>query len=142
VLDILSLLLAFILPILAGPTAGLVFVRLLKRGKGWHQIPFWGLLVVLNLLVAYWMVVTSNEWIPVAGMAACLFTPVAAILTLLAMGFAWRRLQAAGGTDPARKSWFTVGLVLIPALQMGLLAALVVVGPALCTWAHVVCKDW
>jgi hypothetical protein len=136
------LLLGFIPPLIAGPLAGLTFITILKRGKGWSQIPFWALLVVLNLLVVFWVASSSGVWLSISSFSACFFTPVAPILTMLVMRRSWRRFEVAGGVDMAGKRRFNVGLVLIPALQIVMFVALILFGPLLCKVGLVVCQDF
>jgi hypothetical protein len=140
-LAIVYLLVGFIPPLVAGPMAGIVFINILKRRKGWYQIPFWALLVVLNLLIMYWVVSSSGEWFSVSSFSAFFGTPVASIVTVLVMRNAWRRLEAGGGLEAADKRWFTAGLVLIPAVQVGMFVALLIYGPLLCKVGLVVCQD-
>jgi hypothetical protein len=137
---IVYLILGIIPPLVAGPLAGLIFINILKRGKGWYQIPFWVLLVAVNLLVMLWVVSSSGTWFPIASMSACFFTPVACILTALVMRKAWRRLEAAGEAIPAHRRWFTIAYVLIPALQIMIFAALIILAPWLCKVGLVACQ--
>ena len=140
-LAIVFLLLGFVPPLITGPLAGLVFIDILKRGKGWYQIPFWVLLVVLNMLVVYWIASPSDEWFPISSLSACLFTPFASIVTLLVMRQAWRRLGTASGVETAYKRWLTIGFVLISALQTEMLVALLRFAPMLCKVGLLVCQD-
>jgi hypothetical protein len=142
-LALVYLMLGFIPPLAAGPLAGLVFIDILKRGKRWYlMVPFWVLLVLVNLLVMFWVVSSSGAWFPISSTSACLFTPVASIITVLIMRFAWRKLEATGGMDVARKRWFTTGLVLIPALQVMVFVAMVILAPWLCKVGLVICQDF
>ncbi len=140
-LAIVYLFLGFIPPLIAGPLAGLTYINILKRGKGWYQIPFWASLVAVNLLVMYWIAGSAGVWISVSSFSACLFTPVAAIVTVLVMRSAWRRLEGSGGVDAAGKRWFTLGFVLIPAVQIGMFVALILFGPLLCKTGLVACRN-
>lgn len=136
------MLIGFIPPLIAGPLAGLVFVDILKRGEKWLQIPFWILLIAVNLAIVYWIASESDEWFPILSFSACLFTPAASIVTLLLMRHAWRRLETAGRVAPTLRGWYVVGIVLIPILQLGMLAALWLLGPSLCKLGWMVCQDW
>jgi hypothetical protein len=140
VLAIVFLFLGFIPPLITGPLAGLTLIYTLKRGKGWYQIPFWALLVVVNLLVMYWVASTSGKWVSISSVSAYVFTPVASFVTVLVMRSAWRRIQVPVGVDAAGKRWFTVGCVLIPALQIVMFVALFLFGPQLCKVGLVVCQ--
>jgi len=57
------------------------------------------------------------------------------------MRFAWRRLAASGKIDVARKNWFSIGLVLIPALQIAAFVALLLFGPLYCNVGLVACPN-
>ena len=136
---ILYLLLGCIPPLAAGPLAGLAFINILKRGKGWYQVPFWILLALVNLLVMFWIASSTDAWLSISSFSACFFTPVAAIASVLVMRIAWRRLEAAGKIAATRKGWFSTGLVLIPALQVASFVALLLFAPMLCKTGLVVC---
>jgi hypothetical protein len=140
-LAIVYLLVGFLPPLVAGPLAGMAFINILKRRKGWYQIPFWALLVVLNLLIMFWVVISSGEWFSVSSFSAFFATPAASIITVLVMRNAWRKLEAAGELGAVSKRWFTAGLVLIPGLQVGMFVALLIYGPLLCKVGLVVCQD-
>jgi len=135
------LLLGCIPPLAAGPLAGLAFINILKRGKGWYQVPFWVSLVLVNLLVMFWIASSTDAWLSISSMSACFFTPVAAIASVLVMRIAWNRLEAAGKIEAARRRWFPVGLVLIPVLQIVAFVALLLYAPLLCKTGLVVCQN-
>jgi hypothetical protein len=138
---IVYVLLGYVPPLAAGPLAGLAFINILKRGRGWYQVPFWILLVVLNLLVMFWVASSTDAWLSISSFSACFFTPVAAIASVLVMRVAWRRLEAGGKIDAARRRWFPVGLVLVPALQIMAFVALLLFAPLLCKTGLVVCRN-
>ncbi len=135
------LLLGCIAPLAAGPLAGIVFMDILKRRKPWYQIPFWALLVLLNLLVMYWVISSSGVWLSISSFSAFFATPVAAILTVPVMRIAWRRLETNGLIAPVHKDWLPFGLVLIPVLQIGTFVALLIFAPLMCKAGLLVCRD-
>ena len=136
---IIFLLLGIIPPLVAGPVAGVVFLNILHRGKGWYQIPFWLALVGLNLLVMLWTVSSSGKWLSVSSFAAFFFTPAAAILTPLVMRRAWNKMEAAGTVNGKQKAGYTVGVLLIPVFQVGIFLAMLILAPWLCTVGVLVC---
>ena len=140
-LAIVYLLVGFIPPLIAGPLAGFVYITLLKRGKDWYQILFWVSLVVVNLLIFFWAVGPLGAWFSLSSFSAFLFTPIAPFLTVYVMRRAWRRLEATSGIVLAGKCRFTIGIVLVPALQILVLVALFLLGPFLCKVGFVVCQD-
>jgi hypothetical protein len=140
-LAFVCLLLGCIPPLAAGPLAGFAFIEILKRRKPWYQIPFWALLVLLNLLIMYWVVRESGVWLALSSLSAFFVTPVASILTVPIMRYAWRRLEATDGIEAAYKRWFTIGIVLIPVLQIGLFVALLFLAPWLCRAGLGICRD-
>jgi hypothetical protein len=125
----------------AGPLAGIVFIDILKRRKTWYQVPFWALLVLLDLLVMYWVISSSGVWLSISSFSAFFATPVAAILTVPVMRIAWRGLGAKGLLETVHKGRFTTGLVLIPILQIGMFVALLVFAPSMCKAGLLVCGD-
>jgi hypothetical protein len=140
-LAIVLLLLGFLPPLLAGPLAGTSFITILKQEKPWYQVPFWFLLVILNLLVMIWVATSSGSWLPIASLPAFFFTPIASILTVFVMRNTWRKLEASTQIEKSRKRWFTLGLVLIPALQMSAFVALLIFAPSLCKTGFLFCPD-
>jgi hypothetical protein len=138
---IVCLLLGCLPPLVAGPLAGIAFIVTLKRRKMWYQIPFWALLVLLNLLIMFWVASSADIWSSIASLSAFFVTPVASVITVLVMRKTWRRLEVSNGVDVAATRWFTIGLVLIPALQIGFFAALLIYGPWLCNAGLVICPD-
>jgi hypothetical protein len=140
-LAMIYLLLGFVPPLVAGPLAGIAFIETLKRKKAWYQIPFWALLVLLNLMVMFWVASSSGMWLPISSLSTFFITPVASIFTVFVMRNAWRRLEVNNGVDATDKRWFTFGSVLIPALQIGMFVALILYGPWLCKVGLVICRD-
>jgi hypothetical protein len=136
---ILYLLLGCIPPLAAGPLAGLAFINILKRGKGWYQVPFWLALVLVNFLIVFWIATSTQPWLSISSFSACFFTPLAAIASVLVIRIAWRRLDAHAEVDPARQRWLPIGLVLIPALQVVSFVALLLFAPMLCKTGLMVC---
>jgi hypothetical protein len=126
------LLLGGLPPLVAGPLAGMVFIEILKRRKLWYQVPFWALLLLLNPLIMFWVASSTGGWLSIASLPAFFITPVASILSVFVMRNAWHRLEADHGVDVSYKPWFSLGLVLIPALQIGFFAALLIYAPWSC----------
>ncbi len=135
------LLLGCLPPLVAGPLAGIAFIEILKRKNAWYQIPFWALLALLNLLILYWVITSQGTWLPTASLSAFFVTPAASILTVLMMRNAWRRLNNTAGVSMPRKTWFTLGIALIPLLQVGMFAALLIYAPWLCKAGLVTCPN-
>ena len=135
------LLLGCLPPLVAGPLAGIAFIEILKRRKMWYQVLFWALLILLNLLIMFWVASATGAWLSIASLTAFFVTPIACILTVFVMRNAWRRLEVDHGVEGSYKPWFTFGLVLIPALQIGVFAALLIYAPWLCKVGLVICPD-
>jgi hypothetical protein len=139
-LAIAFLLLGFLPPLAVGPLAGLAFITLLKRDKMGYQIPFWASLLLLNLLFMFWVATSAGVWLPIASLTTFFLTPITPILTVLVMRKAWRRLEATKGVAAAHKRWYCFGLVLIPAVQIGMFVALLVFAPSLCKDGFLICR--
>jgi hypothetical protein len=139
-LAIVYLILGLIPPLVVGPLAGLAYIYMLKREENRYQIPFWVILVVVNLLVMFWVINSSGTWLPISSSSACFFTPVMPILTVLVMRIAWRRFNTNGEIDADRKRLVTIGFVLIPALQFAIFVTLIIFAPGLCKAGLVVCQ--
>jgi hypothetical protein len=140
-LAIIYLILGLIPPLAAGPLAGLAYVAILKRGKGWYQLPFWALLVAANFLIMFWAISSSGRWLPISSLSAFFLTPVAPIFTVFVMRKAWRRLEVTSGTNTKRERRFITGLVLIPAVQIGMFAILIADAAWLCKIGLILCKN-
>jgi hypothetical protein len=136
---ILYLLLGCIPPLAAGPLAGLAFISILKRGKGWYQIPFWLALILVNFLTMFWIATSTLPWLSISSFSACFFTPVAAIASVLVIRIGWRRLNTRAEIDPARHRWLPIGMVLIPELQIVSFVALLLFAPMLCKTGLMAC---
>jgi hypothetical protein len=93
------------------------------------------------MLVMVWIASARDAWGSVSSFTACFITPVAAILSVLVMRAAWRRLEATGKIDASCKNRFSIGLVLIPALQIAAFVALLLLGPLLCKIGLTVCQS-
>jgi hypothetical protein len=141
-LAIIYLILGFLPPLAAGPLAGLVYITILKRGKGWQQVLFWVLLAALDFLVVFFVIQAPGRWLPVASLPAFFFTPVAAILTVFVMRRAWRKTGAGEDASPSLKRRFIAGLVYIPALQLGSFLALIRYVPWLCQVGWMACNPF
>jgi glucose-6-phosphate-specific signal transduction histidine kinase len=137
---ILSLLLGFLPPLAAGPAAGIAYIEMLKRRKLQYQAAFWALLVFLDLLIMFWVASSSGTWSPIASLSAFLATPVASILTVFVMRNIWRRFESSGGIEASGKRRFTLGVVLIPALQIGMFVMLLIFVPWLCKAGLLICQ--
>jgi hypothetical protein len=140
-LAIVYLLLGFVPPLITGPLAGLAFVSIVRRGKAWHQIPFWVFVTAANLLIAYW-IATADEWLPGPTFSTCLFSPFASTLALILVLRARRGLRKATPMDGPRERWLLAGSLLIPILQLAPLIVLWGIGPALCQLGLVACQQW
>ena len=69
------LILGCIPPLAAGPLAGLAFIDILRRGKGWYLAPFWVALLLVNLLVMFWIASSTDAWLSISSFTACFFYP-------------------------------------------------------------------
>jgi hypothetical protein len=137
---IIFLLLGFLPPLAAGPLAGIVFMKFLKREKVWQQILFWVVLVGLDLLIMVWVASAAGRWSSISSLSAFFGTPLASILTVYGMRKALRALETSGSIDAHRRRWFTLGTVLIPALQLASFTALLIFAPILCKAGLIFCR--
>jgi hypothetical protein len=136
---IIFLLLGFLPPLAAGPAAGIAYIEILKRRKLQYQVAFWALLVLMDLLIMFWVASSYGVWSPIASLSAFIATPVASILTVPVMHSARRRLESKAGIERSDKRRYTLGIVLIPALQIGMFALLLIFAPWLCKEGMLIC---
>jgi hypothetical protein len=137
---ILSLLLGFLPPLAAGPAAGIAYIEILKRRKLQYQAVFWPLLVFLDLLIMFWVASSSGTWSSIGSLSAFFATPIASILTVFVMRSTWRRFESSGGIEASDKRRFTLGVVLIPGLQIGMFAMLLILAPWSCKSGLLICQ--
>jgi hypothetical protein len=139
-LGLIFLLLGLIPALVAGPLAGLIFINILRRSKYWMQIPFWGILIILDVLFMVWSITSRGTWLPISSVSAFFFTPATAVVTFFVMRYSWRRLDINLTQERMRKRRFTSGIIGIPALQIGMFAALIIFTPGLCKIGLVICQ--
>jgi hypothetical protein len=138
---IASLAAIFLPPIISGPVAAIVFVAVLRREGRWRLPLFWASLLVVDFAAMMFMALTLGEFIG-PGFFACLLMPVFAVGTLVVLVLVRKRAYRVVGEDEKRRTWYVVGALLIPFLQMAVTAALLVVGPLLCYLGIRPCSDW
>ena len=137
---IIFLFLGLVPPLFGGPAAGIAYIEILKRRKLRYQAAFWALLVLTDLLIMFWVASSSGTWSSIGSLSAFLAAPVASILTVFVMRNAWRRFESSGGIEAPDKRRFTLGIVLIPALKLGMFATLAIFAPWLCKAGLLICQ--
>jgi hypothetical protein len=104
---------------LTGPAAAFLYIALLKRGHRCLRWIFWALLIVVIILLGILIAHTFGDFFPGPGCLTTLLTPAAVLFTLLVFRFQTKRFYQAVGEDPDRRRWFQLGMLLLPALQLG-----------------------
>ena len=122
---------ALLYPVLSGPLAAYLLVRVLRRGDRRLMFIFWPALVVVHVLGFLFLTTTKGEILSGAGFLSCLVTPIVAVATALALRIFLRRRGEVVAGDPWRKGWLTAGTVVIPLLQLVTVFASVLLGPSL-----------
>lgn len=131
-MTLLRLLPGLLLPLVPGPLAGVLFVSLLRRRASRAAfVAFWAGVALANLAVLAWIAIAGRDLSNFGGSTACLFTPAAALLTVLFMQIAWRRSGFTAGTTSVPRRAFLLALLLLPALQLLLPALAALLGPFL-----------
>lgn len=115
---------ALIYPLVSGPAAAYVYVRLNSRVRSWSLPAFWFVLIIIHVAGAT-SIIKSSDALYTQGFFSCLLLPVFAAGTALALRFSsWRAAQYhSGHTDSDVRMGTSV--LLIPLLQLaaGFLAA-------------------
>lgn len=141
-MDILEIILGIILPLIPGPFAGFIYIIILKRKDYKWMFPFWILLIAAYILIGYRFVSISSEFFSLSGMLSCLLTPVAAILSIIVIRIAWKKINTNNQIDKLSRRLYLLGLIIIPTLQLFFLFLLSILGPQLCQSGITKCSDW
>jgi hypothetical protein len=104
--------------LLTGPAAAVIYITLLKWGRRRMVWIFWPFLIATTILLGILIGHTFSDFFPGPGCFTTLFTPAAAILTLLVFRLQVKRFDQAIGHDSHRRRWFQSAMLLLPALQL------------------------
>jgi hypothetical protein len=140
-LTITFMITALLPPIISGPGAAALFVAAIKSKRRWSLPLFWVALPALDIAMIVW-VALSRGGLFGPDLLACALTPVIALVTMLALMLARKRVYRRLGEDKGRRRWYGVGVVAIPSIQMALMALFLLLGPYLCELGIGSCPDW
>ena len=81
----------FLYPVITGPLAALIYLRVLRPDDIQRVRWFWLGLLVVNALGFFFLIATSRESLIDPGFFSCLVTPISAVLSALVLRFGGRR---------------------------------------------------
>ena len=126
------IILILLYPVLTGPLAALIYLRILLYRAGKRVILFWlGLLVVHGLGFIFLTAITGDNLFD-PGFFSCLITPLLAVLSALVLRFGGLRMAEEPAWGLQDKRWLLLGTVIIPLLQLITMGSFVVLAPYLC----------
>ncbi len=120
---------ALLFPVITGPLAAFIYVKILKQDRQWLWVLFWPVLIAINFTSFYILADGSDDFFDIAGFLACFFTPIIAVSTALGMRLYLSRFYQAEGDDLKRGTWFHIGTVLIPLMQVVTIFLMIVYMP-------------
>ena len=132
---------ALLPPIVSGPGAAALLVAAIKSERRWALPLFWVALPVLDFAMIVW-VAFSRMGLFGPECISCAVTPLIALVTLLALMLARKRVYRHLGEDDGRRRWYGVGVVAIPTIQMALMGLFLLLGPYLCELGIGSCPEW
>jgi hypothetical protein len=123
---------ALLYPLLTGPVAALVYLRILRRTHTIVLFWFWLCLLVANGLgFIYLAVITGNDLLA-PGFFRCLFTPAFSLASVLVIRLGRSRMNEEISDQPHTKARLMLGSILIPLLQILTIGVFALLAPYLC----------
>jgi hypothetical protein len=124
--------LAVLYPLLTGPVAALVYLRILRRTHTTALLWFWLCLLVANSLGFIYLAVITGEGLLEPGFFSCLFTPVFSLASVLVIRLGRSRMNQELSDQPYMKARLLQGVILIPLLQILTVGLFTLLAPYLC----------
>jgi hypothetical protein len=127
---ITSLVLIFLYPVISGPVAAFVYIKILKRKEHWLRYLFWPVLIIVNIAGFFLLLYTLGDFMFGPGFLACLITPIVAVGTALGLRLFSPRFYQEVDRDPGQKRWYLMGTFFIPLMQLGTVFILILLAPS------------
>ena len=124
--------LAVLYPLLTGPVAALVYLRILQRDRSKALAWFWICLLVANGLGFSYLAVITGEGLLEPGFFSCLFTPAFSLASVLVIRLGRSRMNEEFSDQPEMKARTLQGVILIPLLQILNIGIFALLAPYLC----------
>lgn len=124
--------LAVLYPLLTGPVAALVYLRILRQNHRTALVWFWLCLLIANSLGFVYLAVITGEGLLEPGFFSCLFTPAFSLVSVLMirLGRSYMNQELIG--QPYMKSRLLQGVIFIPLLQILTVGVFTLLAPYLC----------
>ena len=132
---------ALLPPFLSGPLPTYLWLKMGSSPNWRWQMPVAAVLAVALNLVAAALIVANMEGLVGAGFVACMLTPITALVTALLSRISLRRGYLTLPENVSQRRWLQVGIVAIAVLQIGMVTAVVLIAPSLCTLGLRTCFD-
>jgi hypothetical protein len=124
--------LALLYPLLTGPVAALVYLRILRHGRSITLIWFWLCLLTTNILGFIYLAVITEGGLLDPGFFSCFFTPAFSISSVLVIRLGNLRMNEEFRDQPSMKSRLLLGAILIPLMQILTIGIFALLAPYLC----------
>jgi TctA family transporter len=124
--------LAVLYPLLTGPVAALVYLRILRQNHRTALVWFWLCLLIANSLGFVYLAVITGEGLLEPGFFSCLFTPVFSLASGLVIRLGRSRMNQELSDQPYMKSRWLRGVIFIPLLQILTVGVFTLLAPYLC----------
>ena len=121
-----------IYPILTGPIAAWIYLRIIANNNHRQNLAYWLLLLIANFAGFWFLALNLSDWLIAPGFFSCLFTPISAVLTALILRIGGRQLLPEGETASSGRIWLPIGFIGIPALQIFTVGLYGLLAPYLC----------
>ena len=124
--------LAVLYPLLTGPVAALVYLRILRQNHRTALVWFWLCLLIANSLGFVYLAVITGEGLLEPGFFSCLFTPAFSLVSVLMIRLGRSRMKEELSGQPNMKARLLQGVIFIPLLQILTVGVFTLLAPYLC----------
>jgi hypothetical protein len=120
---------ALVYPLITGPLAAWLLYQAVKSEQPWYMALYWPSLVLLHGTGFFLLRRILGDVGVGPGFVSCWITPIIGISSALGLRFASRRFDETTRVDLIRRRRLTVGIFMIPVLQVITLFLMVLYAP-------------
>lgn len=133
---------SFFPALFSGPIPAIVFIWLIQQGHRLHQRVFWAVFSLWNvgMMFYFWRTMDINFFGP--GMVACLFTPIASLISLAILVLGRKKVWEKRSDDEGHPGEYFLGMVFIPGVPLAAMIIAAIVAPVLCNTPLRECIVW
>ena len=136
------LILDILVPIISGPVAALLYIRIMKNNQPNQQALFWLGYIGWQIIVFFLMAYTLGDLSPGPGFVSCWLTPITGVLSFIILWRAEDEVRQETGGDLAVRRNYQFGLFLIPIMQIVTLMVVLMIGPMMCEFGLSSCQTF